>query len=111
MPKRTRAYSRLAEEALALLARQIRLARKSRRMSESELAARVGIARSTLQLIEKGDPKVEIGLVLEAAAIAGVTLFEPEGASLADQISRLDDKLTLLPKSARRPRMAVKDDF
>ncbi len=111
MPRRNRAYSRLAEEALTLLARQIRLARKSRRMSEHELAARVGIARSTLQLIEQGDARVEIGLVFETAVMAGVTLFEPEAASLSGQISRLDDKLALLPKSVRRPRTAVKDDF
>jgi len=111
MPPRIRTYSRLSEQALVLLGKQVRLARKRRGMSEAALAERVGIARSTLQLIEKGDPKVEIGLVFEAAVLAGVDLFAPEASSLAPQIERIDDKLALLPQSIRKPRGEVKDDF
>lgn len=73
--KPIRTYSRATEAALRLLAKQIRLARKQRGFSERALAERVGIARSTLQRVEKGDPRVEIGLVFEAAMIAGVDLF------------------------------------
>jgi transcriptional regulator with XRE-family HTH domain len=61
-----------------LLGREIRLARKQRKMTEADLASRIGIARSTLQLIEKGQPKVEIGLAFEAAALLGVPLFVDE---------------------------------
>lgn len=111
MGEHTRTYSRTTQEALALMGGQIRLARKQRKMSEADLAARIGIARSTLQLIEKGHPKVEIGLVFEAAALVGVPLFVPEPSGLAPHISRLDDKLALLPRSIRRPRSEVKDDF
>lgn len=111
MKSRARTYSPLTAEALTLLGKQVRLARKQRRMSEADLAARVGIARSTLQLIEKGDPRVEIGLAFEAATIAGVSLFVPEGSSLAAQSERVDDKLALLPRSVRRPRKEVNDDF
>lgn len=111
MTSRIRTYSRLTREALGLLGRQVRLARKQRGLSEADLADRIGIARSTLQLIEKGDPKVEIGLVFEAATVTGVGLFTPEAATLAPQIARLDDKLALLPQSIRRPRGEVKDDF
>jgi transcriptional regulator with XRE-family HTH domain len=111
MPAHPRSYSRLTQEALRLLGAQVRLARKQRRMSESELAERVGIARSTLQLIEQGDPKVEIGLAFEAATLAGVGLFAPETSTLAPQIERLTDKIALLPHSIRRPREGVKDDF
>jgi transcriptional regulator with XRE-family HTH domain len=80
-------------------------------MTEVELAERVGIARSTLQLIEKGNPRVDIGLVFEAAILAGVSLFVPEAPSLAPQIERLEDKLALLPRSIRRPKGVVNDDF
>jgi transcriptional regulator with XRE-family HTH domain len=111
MKPRTRTYSRMTTEALALLGKQVRLARKQRRMSEIDLAVRIGMARSTLQLIEKGDPKVEIGLAFEAATIAGVQLFAPEATTLAPQLERLDDKLALLPRSVRRPRREVNDDF
>ena len=106
-----RTYSRTTQEALALMGGQIRLARKQRRMSEAELAERIGIARSTLQLIEKGSAKAEIGLVFEAAHLVGVPLFVPEPSALAAQIARVEDKLALLPSSIRRPRTEVKDDF
>ncbi len=106
-----RPYSRLTKDALTLLGAQVRLARKQRGMTEMELAERAGIARSTLQLIEKGDPRVEIGLVFEAATLAGVSLFVPEATSLGPQIERLEDKLALLPRSIRRPKRAVNDEF
>ncbi len=107
----SRPYSRRTKDALTLLGAQVRLARKQRRMTEVGLAERAGIARSTLQLIEKGDPRVEIGLVFEAATLAGVSLFAPEAASLAPQIERLEDKLALLPRSIRRPKRTVNDEF
>ena len=111
MPRNPHPISRLTEEALVLLGRQIRLGRKSRRMSEIDLAGRAGIARSTLQKIEQGDPTVAIGLVFEAATLAGVGLFEPEAMTLAPHIERVGDKLALLPKSIRAKRREVKDDF
>ena len=106
-----RSYSRVTDEALALLGVQIKLGRKSRRMPEKDLAARVGIARSTLQKIEYGDPTVNIGLVFEAAIIAGVPLFNSDQARIAPHIERLNDKLALLPESIRTPRIEVDDDF
>ena len=96
---------------MLVLGKQIRLARKQRRMSEHDLAARVGIARSTLQRIEKGDPAVEIGLVFEAAVLTGVDLFVSEATTLAPQIGRIDDKLALMPGSIRRTRREIDDDF
>ena len=111
MPSKPRTYSRLSEEALALLGKQIRLARKVRRMSEKDLSDRVGVARSTLQRIEKGDPVVEIGLVFEAAVLTGVDLFVPAATTLAPQLNRLDDKLALMPGSIRKATRAVDDDF
>ena len=111
MSKIPRSYSRLTEEALLLLGKQIRLARKRRRMSEHDLATRIGVARSTLQLIEKGAPSVAIGLVLEAATLTGVDLFVPEATTLAPQLARTDDKLALMPGSIRRRPREIHDDF
>ena len=88
MPSTPRSYSPLTEEALVLLGKQIRLARKRRRMSEHDLAARIGVARSALQLNEKGSPSVAIGLVLEAATLTGVDLFVPEATSLHEVLGR-----------------------
>lgn len=111
MPEHLRTYSRSTREALSLIGQQIRLARKQRKMTEADLAARIGIARSTLQSIEKGHPKVEIGLAFEAAVLLGVPLFVDEPSRLAPEIARLDDKLALLPRSIRRPRSEPRDDF
>jgi transcriptional regulator with XRE-family HTH domain len=111
MPQQPRTYSRVTRDVLTLLGGLIRLGRKQRKMSEADLAARVGIARSTLQLIEKGHPKVEIGLVFEAATLVGVPLFVDEPSRLASEQSRINDKLALLPQSVRVPRSKVKDDF
>jgi len=106
-----RTYSPGTQEVLALLGDRIQLARKQRRMTETDLATRIGIARSTLQLIEKGSPKVEIGLVFEAANLVGVPLFDSEPARLGSHLSHIADKLALLPKSVRQSRVEVKDDF
>jgi len=111
MPKNTHTYSRLTEEAVLLLGSQIKLARKSRRMSERDLASRAGIARSTLQKIEQGNPTINIGLVFEAATLAGVPLFVVDASTLTPKIDRLNETLALMPKQIRRRRRDVKDDF
>jgi len=111
MSEHKRSYSRSTQYALRLLGGAVKLARKERKMTERELAMRVGIARSTVQQIEKGDPRVEIGLVFEAASIVGVSLFEADERDLSSRLERVEDKLTLLPRSIRKPRREVRDDF
>jgi transcriptional regulator with XRE-family HTH domain len=111
MPEKPHTYSRLTEEAVLLLGSQIKLARKMRRMSERELAGRAGIARSTLQKIEQGDPTVNIGLAFEAATLAGVPLFVVDASTLVPKLDRLNETLALMPKQIRRKRREVKDDF
>ena len=111
MPKDTHTYSRLTEEAVLLLGSQIKLARKLRRMPERELAGRAGIARSTLQKIENGDPTINIGLAFEAATLAGVPLFVADASTLVPQIDRLTETLTLMPKRTDKKRREAKDDF
>lgn len=110
---KTRTYSRYAREALALMGQQIKVGRKERKWSAQELATRAGIARDTLQHIEKGDPGCAIGLVFEVAALVGVPLFstDPSPATMTRERARLEDKLTLLPKSIRSRSYEVKDDF
>jgi DNA-binding XRE family transcriptional regulator len=53
---------RLTSFPLSVLGKMIRHGRKQRRMTEVEFAERLGIARSTLQRLEKGDPKVEASI-------------------------------------------------
>jgi DNA-binding XRE family transcriptional regulator len=80
-------------------------------MTENELAGRAGISRATLQKIERGDLKCEIGLVFEVATLVGVKLFEAEDSSaVALHLGRINDKLALLPQSVRTS-VKVDDDF
>lgn len=113
MPRiENRTYSRYTREAVMLLGKLIRLARKERRLSAAELAERAGISRGTLQRIEKGDPKVEIGVMFEAATLVGVNLFDADNGRLSGKIARADDKLALMPKAIHKPAAgSVKDEF
>ena len=112
MAGNSRSFAPETAEALRLLGELVRLSRGRRRMTESELAERAGIARSTLQKIERGDPGVRIGLVLEAATMAGVPLFGADAAdTLAERRERVRDKLALLPRAVRSPARPFDDDF
>lgn len=110
MPK-IRTYSRYTEAAIILLGKQIHLARKQHKWSESELAERAGISRTTVQKIEKGDTSCEIGLVFETAVLVGLKLFDSETTSLDSQTRRADEIIALLPKSTHRPKQKVDDNF
>ncbi len=106
-----RTYSRVTREATELLGKLIRLGRKERKMTESELAGRAGISRATLQKIEGGDLKCEVGLFFEVAVLVGVTLFEADRSQpLSTHLGRIHDKLALMPQTVRAS-MKVDDDF
>ena len=106
-----RTYSRYSCDAVALLGKLIRSARKERKLTTQELAERAGISRGLLQRIEKGDLKCGIGTVFEVATIVGVKLFEAEETTLTKHIRQTDEKLALLPKSVRKTAKVVDDDF
>ncbi|HMN68053.1 MAG TPA: helix-turn-helix transcriptional regulator [Bdellovibrionales bacterium] len=110
MVKTERTYSLYTCDAAVLLGKYIQLGRKQRRLTERELAERAGISRATLQKIEKGDLKVEIGIVFETAALVGVKLFETDGR-FTQSISAVNDKLALLPKNVRKSLPKVDDAF
>lgn len=106
-----RTYLHQTRDASELLGKLIRLGRKERKMTEEDLAGRAGISRRTLQKIERGDLKCEIGLVFEVANLVGVKLFSDEENSNRYSYRRhIDDKLALLPKRVRRM-VTFNDDF
>ena len=110
--KKERTYSVLAKEASRLLGAEIKLARKQRKWSESDLAERVGITRVTLQKIEKGDMTTAIGLTFEAAYIVGLDLLGSEETSLNDRGNLALIHATLLPQTRKRKtRKRIDDDF
>ena len=106
-----RAYSRYTHQALELMGAALRVARIEKKIGTQALAERAGISRDLLYRIEKGDPRCEIGVVFELAAILGVPLFEPEVAALQGRVRELEARLVLLPKAIHPTRGEVKDDF
>lgn len=106
-----RTYLPVTREATELLGKLIRLERRERRMSEAELAGRAGIARRTLQRIERGDPGCAIGLFFELAVLVGVTLFDSDDRStITMHLDRVNDRLAVLP-SRIRSSTKVHDEF
>jgi DNA-binding XRE family transcriptional regulator len=108
---RTRTYSRYTRQALTLMGLLVRAGRTEQKMTAQELANRAGISRDLLYRIEKGDPRCELGVVFEVAALVGVPLFEPDMAGLTERAQVLAEKFALLPKAVRRSASEVKDDF
>jgi transcriptional regulator with XRE-family HTH domain len=110
MPK-AYAYSKTARYAADLLGRQIKLARKQRRWSQTELARRAGIARSTVQKIEGGDLGVSLGLAFELAALVGIRLFNAETDDLRHSLRDTNERIALLPKHTHGRKRSIDDDF
>lgn len=61
-------YNQLLEQ----MGENIKLARKRRKLTTVQVAERAGIARSTLYLIEKGDPSVTLGAYFNVLRVFGL---------------------------------------
>ncbi len=103
--------SQYSRDAVAHLGKLIRIARQERHMTAQELAERAGISRGLVQRIEKGDLKCNIGAVFEVAAIVGICLFEMDEKGLKQHSHHAAEKLALLPKSVRKTKKVLDDDF
>ncbi len=111
MPKKTRAYSAYTLDATYLLGKLVKHGRTSKKMTAQDLADRAGISRGLLLRIEKGDPRCELGIVFEVAALVGVKLFDTDDKAMSSNIERIEDKLALLPKTVHKQRKEIDDDF
>ena len=58
-----------AQRALQKLGRDFALARRKRRISAADMAARLFVSRATLWRMERGDPTVAVGTVAAAAFV------------------------------------------
>jgi transcriptional regulator with XRE-family HTH domain len=109
MSKQNRPYSRYTKDAAVLLGQLIRKARIEKQIAAQEFATRAGVSRSLLRRIENGDLGCAIGAVFEAAAVAGVRLFDFDQRGLAGAISSNKEVIALMPKAIHTPK--AKDDF
>ena len=93
-----------ARRALQKLGRELALARRKRRISTADMAARIFVNRDTLWRMERGDPTVSIGTVATAAFV--LQLHD----RLANLAAPATDELALgldesrVPKRIHRPR-------
>jgi transcriptional regulator with XRE-family HTH domain len=96
MTKRTRPLFPGTQRRAEALGERLRLARLRRRITLSDMAARVGTTRITLARLERGEFSVGLGLL---ARILGVLGLEAD----LDQIAR-DDELGHRLQDIRLPR-------
>jgi len=108
--KRPRTFSPVAIEAAQLLGSRVRAGRRERHWTLQQLAERVGVTAVTMRKVERGDLTVGMGVAFEAAVIVGVPLFHEDASRRALEVTRVDDRLALLPQRVRRP-VKVDDDF
>lgn len=106
-----RSYARYTLVAASLLGQTIAAERKGQRITTQDMADRLGITRNTLARVEKGDPKVELGLAFEACTLLGIRLFDADERKLARELRESQRHLTLLPRSIRKRAEAADDDF
>ena len=97
-------------DTLILLAEVVRAGRLQRGWTVGELAERVGVSRPTIVRVERGEPGVAVGTVLEAALLVGVPLFDADPEVRERYRASKRTELALLPAAAR-PRRKVDDDF
>jgi len=87
-----------ARAAARLLGAQVAAARRRHRWPAARVAEQANISVTTLRKVERGDPSVALGTVLEVAVLVGVPLFGVEAEDLGDLTGRVEDRLALLPK-------------
>lgn len=112
MPKKTTdLLSGQTRLALRVLGNAIQAARKEHNMSQLELATRLGVSRYSVLAIEKGDAKVAIGTVFEAATIVGIPLLSETRQDLEHLNNTVAHLLTVLPQRSGRTEKPLDDDF
>ena len=90
----TRMPTPKTRDVVRILGAQISAARKRCRWTTARLAEQINVSLPTLRKIERGDPSVAIGSVLDAAVAVGVPLF----VSDVDRLARhIEDRIALLP--------------
>ena len=98
-------------DAARLLGAQVAAGRRRRGWTAAELAERVGVSVPTLRKVERGDPTVALGTILEAAVLVGAPLFDADADHYPALAARAATELALLPSRVRTSAPPVDDDF
>jgi len=105
MAKQTAILLPKQQRMLDTLGEHIRLARKRRGLTTSQVAERAGMGRTTLYSIEKGAPGVTIGNLLRVLAVLGLEK-DLERVAQDDVLGRklADAKLLARTAKSTKPR-------
>lgn len=90
--------SRMSLLAIKDLGAMIKGCRLERGITQQDLADRINVSRYTVIAIERGDPKVSVGVIFEAAYIVGIPLLAENTAELKTLSLNLSSLAAILPK-------------
>jgi len=103
--------SSLTQKRLEIIGNMIKAARLERKMSQKELAERMGVSRPTISAIEKGKANVAIGSVFEAAYIVGLSIMEEDSKTIDASSQTIANILKILPSRGRGKKVELDNDF
>lgn len=109
--KKSRRHLASTQAAVSTLGSLITEGRRARGWTAAELAERLGISAPTLTRIERGEPTVAIGVVLDAAVLCGVNLFDTDPRDLGRLAETARLRAALLPARIVRDQVRIDDDF
>ena len=91
-----------AEAAISRLGEDIKTARKKRRLSQRDFAAKMGVSLSTVQRLEGGDPGISTGVLAMAfIALGNLRRFTEVLDVASDDIGLIRDQ-SELPQRIRK---------
>lgn len=102
--------AKITKHTIEYLAKLIKLSRKEQGITESEMAERACISRATYQKIEKGNTKVQIGIVFECCFILKIPLLGGDAEHINNLSTMLSYMNNFMPKCVKNS-FTVKDDF
>ncbi|HHJ19733.1 MAG TPA: XRE family transcriptional regulator [Gammaproteobacteria bacterium] len=111
MTKESLPLSSSTLSVLKTLGAMIKAARLERGMSQAELSERLGVSRYTVIALEKGEPKVGVGTVFEAATVVGIPLLASDQHEFNKLATTVANLTSILPERGRRKKVTLDDDF
>jgi transcriptional regulator with XRE-family HTH domain len=99
-----------AQDAVLLMAANVRTERINRRWTTEELASRSGCSRYTIAAIEHGKPTVAFGHVLNVCAALNIPLYLPDREELA-RLTRSQREIVRLMPNRVMPKVEPSNDF